>query len=217
MEAKIEEVDDNSEVENFSIKMVIVGDSGVGKSNILTRYVNDKFAIDSKSTVGVELSTKTYKIENKLIKMHLWDTAGQERYKSITAAYYKGAKGAMIVYDITNRQSYENVSKWLGEIKELADKTICIMMVGNKADLTEQRVVSQEESINKAKELGIPIMETSALDSSNIHEAFKKLFAVIYTSNIKPNLVNQDGEFKDNMAVKINTNKQIPIKKKCCK
>ena len=100
-EVKITETQD--EIEDYSIKVVIVGDSGVGKSNILSRYVHNEFSNDCRATVGVELSTKTFKINNKVVKIHLWDTAGQERYKSITGAYYKGAKGAMIVYDVTNK------------------------------------------------------------------------------------------------------------------
>jgi len=180
MEAKIEEVKDQTEIENFSIKIVVVGDSGVGKSNILTRYVNNVFSHDSKATVGVELSTKTYKINDKLVKVHLWDTAGQERYKSITAAYYKGAKGAMIVYDITNKQSYDNVNKWYSEIKELGDKSINLMVCGNKCDLEENRIVKTEEALEKAQYLGVPIMETSAMNSTNVEDAFRKLILGIF-------------------------------------
>lgn len=168
--------------EDYSIKIVIVGDSGVGKSNILSRYVQNEFNQDSKATVGVELSTKTYQIGDQIVKVHLWDTAGQERYKSITAAYYKGARGAMIVYDITRPETFENVDKWFNEIREFGEKTVSIIMVGNKSDLKHQRGVETEKALEKASTLGkfeltkgIPAMETSALDDVNVNEAFKKL------------------------------------------
>jgi Ras-related protein Rab-11A len=182
MENRIEEVKDCLEIEEYSIKIVIVGDSGVGKSNILTRYVQDEFNQDSKATVGVELSTKTYKINDKFVKVHLWDTAGQERYKSITSAYYKGAKGAMIVYDITRPETFNNVDKWFNEIREFGEKNVVLMMVGNKSDLTHLRAVETKTALDKAEMLsnvklilGVPVMETSALDSSNIDTAFKQL------------------------------------------
>jgi small GTP-binding protein len=154
MENRIEEVKDCTEIEEYSIKIVVVGDSGVGKSNILTRYVQDEFNQDSKATVGVELSTKTYKINDKFVKVHLWDTAGQERYKSITSAYYKGAKGAMIVYDITRPETFNNVDKWFNEIREFGEKNVVLMMVGNKCDLTNLRAVETKTALEKAETLG---------------------------------------------------------------
>lgn len=153
MDNKIEEVKDFSEMEDYSIKIVIVGDSGVGKSNILTRYVQNEFNNESKATVGVELSTKTYKINDKYVKVHLWDTAGQERYKSITAAYYKGAKGAMIVYDITRAETFKNVDKWFNEIREYGERNVVLMMVGNKSDLRHLRTVEESASFEKAETL----------------------------------------------------------------
>lgn len=153
MEDNIQEIKDFSEMEDYSIKIVIVGDSGVGKSNILTRYVQNEFNMDSKATVGVELSTKTYKINDKYVKVHLWDTAGQERYKSITAAYYKGAKGAMIVYDITRSETFKNVDKWFNEIREYGEKNVVMMVIGNKSDLKNLRDVEETESLQKAETL----------------------------------------------------------------
>ena len=174
MELKIQEVE-GSETEDYSIKIVVVGDSGVGKSNILNRYVHNEFNHDSKATVGVELNTKSYKINDKVVKVHLWDTAGQERYKSITAAYYKGAKGAMIVYDITKQETYKSVDKWYKEIKEYGDKTLIPMLVGNKCDLKHLRTVETKEALERAKTLSMPFMETSAAESTNVDLAFKQL------------------------------------------
>ena len=177
------EVAPNSNVkEEYKFKVVVVGDSGVGKTNLIKRFINDTFNKDSKATVGVEFLSKTYLINQEVFKIEIWDTAGQERYKSITAAYYKGAKGAMIVYDVTNQTSFENVDNWANEIKEKAARNINLMIVGNKTDLTDKIVVTSEVATEKAKALEIPIMETSALDSTNVKEAFYQLLREMYKS-----------------------------------
>jgi small GTP-binding protein len=169
------EIKHYNDTEDYSIKIVVVGDSGVGKSNILTRYAQDEFNQDSKATVGVELYTKAYRIGDKTIKVHLWDTAGQERYKSVTAAYYRGAKGAMIVYDITRPESFNNVDKWFNEIREFGEKNVQLLLIGNKSDLKNLRSVENSKGVDKAETLGLAFMETSALDDSNVKDAFKKL------------------------------------------
>ncbi len=177
------EVAPNSNVkEEYKFKVVVVGDSGVGKTNLIKRFINDTFNKDSKATVGVEFLSKTYLINQEVFKIEIWDTAGQERYKSITAAYYKGAKGAMIVYDVTNQTSFDNVDNWANEIKEKAARNINLMIVGNKTDLTDKIVVTSEVATEKAKALEIPIMETSALDSTNVKEAFYQLLREMYKS-----------------------------------
>jgi Ras-related protein Rab-11A len=145
---------DYNDMEDYSFKIVVVGDAGVGKSNILTRYVQNEFNLESKATVGVELSTKAYRLNEKVFKVHLWDTAGQERYKSVTAAYYKGAKGAMIVYDITKIESFNNVDKWFNEIREYGEKNVALMLVGNKSDLNNLRAVDNSKALEKASTLG---------------------------------------------------------------
>ena len=179
---EIKPIEDLSVKEEFKFKVVIVGDSGVGKTNLVKRFVTDSFNKDSKATVGVEFMCKNYSINGKIFKIEMWDTAGQERYKSITAAYYKGAKGAMIVYDVTNKQSFDNVDKWHHEIKEKASKVINIMMIGNKTDLTDSIQVTSDMSKSKATALEIPVMETSALDASNVKEAFYQLLGEMYKS-----------------------------------
>lgn len=137
------------------VKIVLIGDSAVGKSNILNRYTKDKFTLNSKSTVGVEFGAKCVTLKDQTIKAQIWDTAGQERYKSVTNAYFKNAKGAFITYDITNKQSFENVESWLTELKSKADQDVVIFLVGNKIDLQEFRVVSEKEGREKAQRLGI--------------------------------------------------------------
>lgn len=153
-EIKFQEIKtDQDLIDSHMFKIVIVGDSAVGKSNMLSRFIKNEFNRESKSTVGVELSLKIYNINDSIVKVHIWDTAGQERYQSITAAYYKGAKGALIVYDSTRRETFENVDKWYREIKSLCDKNIVVLLVGNKSDLKLLRQVEYNEAESKSKSL----------------------------------------------------------------
>ena len=169
------------EDEEYSLifKIILIGDTSVGKTNILSRYINDKFSETSKSTVGVELATKVENYNNKKIKIQIWDTAGQERYKSITTSYYKGAKGAFIVYDITKKESFKNVDKWIKDLKEFGDEDVTILIIGNKCDLEDEREVSIEEVKKKAELFDIGYCETSALKSKNIDYAFQTLIKLV--------------------------------------
>ena len=130
--------DDSYEI---MVKVVLVGDSGVGKTNIMSKYLKNQFREDSKATVGVEFGSKQFTVENHQIKAQIWDTAGQERYKAITSAYYKGAKGAFVVYDITRKNTFETVNKWVSDISAAADKKITLILIGNKNDLEDQRQI----------------------------------------------------------------------------
>ena len=169
------------EEEEYSLifKIILIGDTSVGKTNILSRYINDTFSETSKSTVGVELATKVERYNNKKIKIQIWDTAGQERYKSITTSYYKGAKGAFIVYDITKKESFKNVDKWIKDLKEFGDEDVTILIVGNKCDLEDEREVSIEEVKKKAELFDIGYCETSALKAKNIDYAFQTLIKLV--------------------------------------
>jgi len=141
----------NHDQYDYIYKIVLIGDSGVGKSNILSKYLTDTFTFDSKATVGVEFGSKNLELDGNKIKMQIWDTAGQERYKSITNAYYKGAKGALLVFDLTKKQTFDSVDKWISDLKTNGDEHITIILVGNKSDLEEQRQVSSEEARVKAE------------------------------------------------------------------
>ncbi|KAJ3254801.1 Ras- protein Rab-11A [Chytriomyces hyalinus] len=165
---------------DYLFKVVLIGDSGVGKSNLLSRFTRNEFNLDSKSTIGVEFATRTIQVDGKTIKAQIWDTAGQERYRAITSAYYRGAVGALLVYDITKMSSYENVNRWLKELRDHADSNIQIMLVGNKSDLKHARAVATEESKTFAADNGLTFIETSALDSSNVEPAFQKILTEIY-------------------------------------
>ena len=213
-EINIEEVG-SQEKEDYKLKVVIIGDSGVGKTNLIKRFVSDTFSENSKATVGVEFLSKTYKINDHIFKIELWDTAGQERYKSITSVYYKGSKGALLVYDITSQITFDNIGKWITEIRDKTSKDITLMMVGNKMDLNQYREVSNEQALNKAKTLGIPIMETSALDSTNVKEAFYDLLKEMY-KDMKNKIKSSNDNLKDNAeGLKLDTT-QKKKKSGCC-
>ena len=174
----IEEAEASLMKEDYKFKIVIVGDSGVGKTNLVKRFVQNSFNLNTQSTVGVEFFSNNYYVNDKLIRIEMWDTAGQERYKSITSAYYKGAIGALIVYDVTNISSFKNVDRWFYEIKDFASKDIQVIMIGNKTDLIDKKEISTEMSQDKALELEIPVLETSALNASNVKEAFHLLINI---------------------------------------
>ena len=200
-------------------KIIIIGDSGVGKSNILGRYLNNEFREDTKSTVGVEFGSKRLMLENIAIKLQIWDTAGQERYRAITSAYYKGSKGCFIVYDITNKQSFDDIQKWYEEIKRSGDKDISIILVGNKCDLEKERKISSEMAKNKAKEMNCAFYETSALSNIMIKDVFKIMCENIY-NKIKNEKIDDDDEFeivKEDNTNNVNINVNNKPEKKCCK
>ncbi|KAK9477638.1 ras family-domain-containing protein [Lipomyces japonicus] len=165
---------------DYLFKVVLIGDSGVGKSNLLSRFTRDEFNIDSKSTIGVEFATRSISVDSKTIKAQIWDTAGQERYRAITSAYYRGAVGALLVYDISKNNTYENVTRWLKELRDHADSNIVIMLVGNKSDLKDLRAVPTDEAKNFAAENNLSFIETSALNSSNVEAAFQNILTEIY-------------------------------------
>ncbi|KAH9791407.1 ras-related protein RABA1a [Citrus sinensis] len=130
---------------DYLFKLVLIGDSGVGKSNLLSRFTKNEFNLESKSTIGVEFATRSLRIDNKVIKAQIWDTAGQERYRAITSAYYRGAVGALLVYDVTRHATFQNVGRWLRELREHTDPNIIVMLIGNKTDLRHLVAVSTED------------------------------------------------------------------------
>jgi small GTP-binding protein len=166
---------------DYLYKVVLIGDSGVGKSNLLSRFTRNEFNLESKSTIGVEFATKSISTDGKVIKAQIWDTAGQERYRAITSAYYRGAVGALLVFDISKHTTFENVERWLKELRDHADANIVIMLVGNKSDLRHLRSVPTEEAMLLAKQHGLAFIETSALDSTGVEPAFHQILTEIYT------------------------------------
>ncbi|CAD8052434.1 unnamed protein product [Paramecium sonneborni] len=165
---------------NYLLKVIVIGDSGVGKTNLLLRFVNHTFQDDLKSTIGVQFFTKVVSMKNEHIKLQLWDTAGQERYRSISTTYYKGSHGVIICFDLTHQDSLDNVVKWYEEVKQQADLNVKIILIGNKLDLSQQRVVGSDTAQQVAKQIGAGYIETSALTSQNVEKAFELLIQEIY-------------------------------------
>ncbi len=178
---------------DYLFKIVLIGDSAVGKTNLLSRFVQNEFSLETKATLGVEFACKTVVADNKTIKVQVWDTAGQERYKAITSAYYRGAVGALLVYDITRQNSFENVSKWLSELQDHTSQELVVMLIGNKSDLHNLRAVSREEAEMFAKENDLFFMETSALNNKNVEGAFNDLISSIY-HKLKKKSVEEYGD-----------------------
>ncbi|GJT96870.1 Ras-related protein RGP1-like protein [Tanacetum coccineum] len=186
---------DFSQKIDYVFKIVLIGDSAVGKSQLLARFSRNEFSLDSKATIGVEFQTKTMVIDHKNVKAQIWDTAGQERYRAVTSAYYRGAVGAMLVYDITKRQSFDHIARWLEELRGHADNNIVIMLIGNKSDLDSQRDVSTEDAKEFAEREGLFFMETSALEATNVEPAFLTILTEIYRTVSKKSLVaNEEAE-----------------------
>ncbi|XP_038692444.1 ras-related protein Rab11D-like isoform X2 [Tripterygium wilfordii] len=189
---------DASQKIDYVFKVVLIGDSAVGKSQILNRFARNEFSIDSKATIGVEFQTRTLVIQHKSVKAQIWDTAGQER--AVTSAYYRGAVGAMLVYDITKRQSFDHIPRWLEELRNHADKNIVIILIGNKCDLENQRAVPTEDAKEFAQKEGLFFLETSALESTNVESAFLTVFTEIFNIVNKKNLTAGENQSNGNPA-----------------
>lgn len=172
-------------------KIILLGDSAVGKSNLLLRFTRNSFFTDHKPTIGVEFFSKTVQIQNnKLVRAQIWDTAGQERYQFIASSYYRESVGALLVYDVTNRKSFDHIPKWLKEVELHCDENCLCILVGNKCDLEEsQRQVSDLDGKAFAEKNGMAFIETSALTAVNVAVAFHKLIQKIYS--VQENLEKQ--------------------------
>ncbi|XP_009612391.1 ras-related protein RGP1 [Nicotiana tabacum] len=186
---------------DYVFKVVLIGDSAVGKSQLLARFSRNEFNLDSKATIGVEFQTRTLDIDHKTVKAQIWDTAGQERYRAVTSAYYRGAVGAMLVYDITKRQSFDHVARWLEELRGHADKNIVIMLVGNKTDLVSLRAVPTEDAKEFAEKENLFFIETSALEATNVETAFVNVLTEIYRVVSKKSLVANEADSAGSSAL----------------
>ncbi|XP_015509192.1 ras-related protein Rab-8A [Neodiprion pinetum] len=160
---------------DYLFKLLLIGDSGVGKTCVLFRFSEDAFNTTFISTIGIDFKIRTIDLDNKKVKLQIWDTAGQERFRTITTAYYRGAMGIMLVYDVNNERSFENIKNWIRNIEENASADVEKMLLGNKCDLADRRQVSKQRGEQLAVEYGIKFMETSAKASINVEEAFYTL------------------------------------------
>ncbi|KAL0488344.1 Ras-related protein Rab [Acrasis kona] len=167
------------------VKLLVIGDSGVGKSSLLLRYAEGTFSEHHLATIGVDFKLRTDTVLNKRVKIQVWDTAGQERFKSIAIGYYRGAHGIAIVYDVTNEQSFNNVKNWLEQITDHASEHAQLILVGNKCDLDRERCVDRARGEELANSLKIPFVETSAKNSVNVEAAFSKVVTKVVEDNIE--------------------------------
>ncbi|KAJ8510576.1 hypothetical protein OPV22_001010 [Ensete ventricosum] len=195
----MEEEEVEVEEEEYLFKVVIIGDSAVGKSNLLSRYARNEFNLHSKATIGVEFQTQSVDVDGKEVKAQIWDTAGQERFRAVTSAYYRGALGALLVYDISRCSTFDSIARWLDELNTHSDTTVARMLVGNKCDLETLREVSVEEGKALAEAEGLFFIETSALDSTNVKTAFEIVIKEIY-NNVSRKILNSDS-YKAELSV----------------
>lgn len=194
---KMESPSEEQHTEDYLFKIVLIGDSAVGKSNLLARFARNEFFPNSKSTIGVEFQTQKMGIDGKEIKAQIWDTAGQERFRAVTSAYYRGAVGALIVYDISRRQTFDSIGRWLNELHTHSDMNVVTILIGNKTDLKDAREVATTEGQALAETQGLFFMETSALDSSNVSAAFETVVKEIYNIVSRKVICSQELNKKD--------------------
>nr|AJO69983.1 organellar Rab protein [Penaeus vannamei] len=164
---------------DYLFKLLLIGDSGVGKSCLLLRFADDTYTESYISTIGVDFKIRTIELDGKTIKLQIWDTAGQERFRTITSSYYRGAHGIIVVYDTTDQESFNNVKQWLQEIDRYACENVNKLLVGNKCDLTHKKVVDYLTAKEYADSLCIPFLETSAKNATNVEQAFMTMAAEI--------------------------------------
>jgi Ras-related protein Rab-8A len=157
---------------DMQIKLLMIGDSGVGKTCLLLRYANDSFSPTFITTIGIDFKIKNIELDGKRIKLQIWDTAGQERFRTITTSYFRGAQGILLVYDVTDRGSFNSIRNWVGQIQQHADVHVNKILIGNKCDMDDHRVVSVEEGKQLAKEYGIQFYETSAKNDIEVETGF---------------------------------------------
>lgn len=200
---------------DYLFKILLIGNSGVGKSSLLLRFADDTFTDNFMPTIGVDFKIRTLEVDGKTIKLQIWDTAGQERFKTITSSYYKGAHGIIVVYDVTDKESFKNIDTWMNEVEKHASDNVSRILVGNKCDLTDSRQVSTDEGKELADSNNIRFMETSAKESSNVEEAF-----TLMTKEIKSRVVHTEARKPTQTGKKLNNPKTKKLDKKaggsCC-
>lgn len=177
----------SSKAYDMIMKLLLVGDSGVGKSCLLLRFVEDKFNPSFITTIGIDFKIRTIESKGKKIKLQVWDTAGQERFRTITTAYYRGAMGIVIIYDVTDSRSFENVENWFQTVSQHANEDAQIFLVGNKCDDEVNRQVSKEQGEELASKLHVPFLEVSAKSNENVDAIFYELAGIIQEKHINDN------------------------------
>jgi len=195
---------------DFFFKILLIGDSGVGKSCLLLRFADDSWTETHISTIGVDFKIKTLNIDGKTVKLQIWDTAGQERFRTITSSYYRGAQGIILVYDCTDRESFNNVKQWMGEIDRYACENVNKLLVGNKSDLADEKTVDTNAAKAFADGYTIPFIETSAKTSHNVEKCFVQM-----ATAIKNRMQSAKGGDNKSSTVAIDPSKPRHNKKDC--
>lgn len=198
---------------DYLFKIIMIGDSGVGKSALLTRFADQYYDDEFISTIGVDFKIKTIEVEGKIIKLQIWDTAGQERFRTITSSYYRGAHGVLIVYDVTNRSSFNNIHNWLKEVDRLSPPNIPKLLIGTKTDLVRHREVQEKEAQALTDLLKIKLIETSARANQKVDDIFYQLSKQIKDHNYQKLMANDS---KPQTNIKPGQN-LIKSKKSCCR
>ena len=194
---------------DYLFKLIIIGDTNTGKSSLLSRFADNRFSNDFISTIGVDFKVKTIEMDKKIIKIQSWDTAGQCRFRTITNSYYRGAHGIIIVYDISNKQSFNNIKNWIIDINNYGSKNVIKLLIGNKSDLINKREVSKEEAQLLADSLDMFYIESSAKDNININDAFINIIKKILENNKTIELINE-------INLVTNENLQKKNNRNCC-
>lgn len=210
-----------SESYDYLFKFLVIGNAGVGKSCLLHQFIEQKFKQDSNHTIGVEFGSKVVNVVNKSVKLQVWDTAGQERFRSVTRSYYRGAAGALLVYDISSRETYNALTNWLTDARTLASPNIVIVLVGNKKDLEADREVTFMEASRFAQENELSFLETSALTGENVEEVFLKctrsILSKIDAGELDPDRVGSGIQYGNAQLRRVTPQQSgTSEKKKCC-
>ena len=203
-------------INNFSVffKILLIGDLGVGKSCVILRYVEGDFPGNIMSSIGVDFKTKKIDLDDRLIKMQIWDTAGHEKFRTITTSYYKSAHAIIILYDITQKTSFDHIKNWITEIDKFGKQGVLKVIVGNKLDLENNRKIKKEDAENLALKYGVKLWEVSAKDNTNIEEMFVDTIKTLLERNSK--IINDIPGSSMNNNFFLNTNIKEKKKKKCC-
>eukprot|EP00731_Ephydatia_muelleri_P027921 Em0019g794a len=197
---------------DYLFKLLLIGTTGVGKSSLLLRFTDDTYTDTYITTIGVDFKIRTMSMDDgKTVKLQIWDTAGQERFKTITSSYYRGANGIIIVYDVTDQDSFTDIKMWLKEVEKYSSANVCKVLIGNKSDLTSKRVIDYKVGKEFADQLKMPFLETSARDSTNVEQAF-----LIMVGEIKRAQEPSIGRSGDTSLVHIQPSHPVKDQKKSC-
>ena len=198
---------------DFLFKVLLLGDSGVGKSSIILRYIENNFSPNLMNSIGVDFKLKNITVKNKKVKLQIWDTAGQERFRTITTSYYKGAQAIIVVYDITDRDSFDHVKNWMADCDKFAKEGVLRILAGNKFDLNNIRKVGKDEAEELSKKYGIQYIEVSAKDNSNVEELFINTTEIFLGRNAG---VSNKGVVKESKGIDLNKEDEEKKKGWCC-